>query len=128
VLRAGLTSKRINVPELLQVLDFQPDGLHVLTPHQHGAEEVYPVPVPDFRLARLRLGPDRVRLPESRPQIVLCIAGTVTLRDADGAELALSRGQSAFVAADSTDVTAAGPGTALRATVGGGSPGQVEPA
>jgi mannose-6-phosphate isomerase len=128
VLRAGLTSKRVNVPELLQVLDFEPDGLHVLTPHQHGAEEVYPVPVPDFRLARLRLGTDRVRLPESRPQIVLCIAGTVTLRDADRAELALTRGQSAFVAADSTGVTMTGPGTALRATVGGGSPGQVEPA
>ncbi len=119
VLRAGLTSKRVNVPELLAVLDFRPAPLHVLTPVPDGAQEVYPVPVPDFRLARLRLGTDRVGLPGSRPQIVLCIAGTVTLRDADGAELALRRGESAYLPASGAGVTAAGPGTALRATVGG---------
>jgi mannose-6-phosphate isomerase len=77
------------------------------------------VPVPDFRLARLRLGADRVGLPESRPQIVLCIAGTVTLRQADGTELRLHRGESAYLPASGAAVTAAGPGTALRATVGG---------
>jgi mannose-6-phosphate isomerase len=119
VLRAGLTSKRVNVPELLEVLDFQPAPVRVLTPVPDGAEEVYRVPVPDFRLARLRLGADGVRLPESRPQIVLCIAGRVTLRDGGGAELELGRGQSAYLPASETGVTAAGPGTALRATVGG---------
>src|SRR6185437_13860774 len=119
VLRAGLTSKRVNVPELLEVLDFQPAPVRVLTPVPDGAEEVYPVPVTDFRLARLRLGTDGVRLPESGPQIVLCIAGQVTLRDGDGAELELGRGQSAYLPAGGTGVTAAGPGTALRATVGG---------
>ena len=95
VLRAGLTSKRVNVAELLAVLDFRPAPLQVLTPVPDGAQEVYPVPVPDFRLARLRLGADRVGLPDSRPQIVLCIAGTVTLREADGTELPLRRGESA---------------------------------
>jgi len=119
VLRAGLTSKRINVPELLQVLDFLPQPLHILTPHRHGAEEVYPVPVPDFRLTRLRLGADAVALPEGRPQIVLSIEGTVTLRDASGAELALRQGESAYLPASGTGITAAGPGTALRATVNG---------
>jgi mannose-6-phosphate isomerase len=119
VLRAGLTSKRVNVPELLAVLDFRPAPLPVLIPVPDGAQEVYPVPVPDFRLARLRLGADPVGLPESRPQIVLCVAGTVTLRDADGAELALRRGESAYLPASATGVTAAGPGMALRATVGG---------
>ncbi len=119
VLRAGLTSKRVNVAELLEVLDFRPAPLHVLTPVPDGVQEVYPVPVPDFRLARLRLGADRVGLPESRPQIVLCIAGTVTLRQADGTELRLHRGESAYLPASGAAVTAAGPGTALRATVGG---------
>jgi mannose-6-phosphate isomerase len=119
VLRAGLTSKRVNVRELLEVLDFRPAPLRVLTPVPDGAQEVYPVPVPDFRLARLRLGADRVALPQSRPQIVLCIAGTVTLREADGTELLLRRGESAYLPASGPAVTAAGPGTALRATVGG---------
>jgi mannose-6-phosphate isomerase len=118
VLRAGLTSKRVNVPELLAILDFRPAPLRVLTPEPDGAEEVYPVPVPDFRLARLALGTAATGLPGGRPQIVLCIAGQADLRDADGTALTLRRGESAYLPASDAGATAAGPATVLRATVG----------
>ena len=97
VLRAGLTSKRVNVAELLAVLDFRPAPLQVLTPVPDGAQEVYPVPVPRLPAGPAAAGADRVGLPVSRPQIVLCIAGTVTLREADGTELRLRRGESAYL-------------------------------
>ena len=119
VLRAGLTSKRVNVPELLEVLDFRPAPLHVLHAERDGALATYPVPVPDFRLGRLELGADPVPLPGGGPQILLCIAGTARLRAPGGAELDLARGGSAYLAASCAGVTAAGPGTLLRATVGG---------
>jgi mannose-6-phosphate isomerase len=118
VLRAGLTSKRVNVPELLEVLDFVPAPLHVLHAERDGAQETYPVPVPDFRLGRLVLGADPVPLPGGGPQILLCIAGTARLRAPEGTELDLARGASAYLAASCAGVTAAGPGTLLRATVG----------
>ena len=118
VLRAGLTSKRVNVPELLEVLDFVPAPLHVLHAEQDGVQETYPVPVPDFRLGRLALGADPVPLPGGGPQILLCIAGTARLQAPDGTELELARGQSAYLGASCAGVTAAGPGTLLRATVG----------
>ena len=118
VLRAGLTSKRVNVPELLEVLDFVPAPLHVLHAEQDGVQETYPVPVPDFRLGRLALGAGPVPLPGGGPQILLCIAGTARLQAPDGTELELARGQSAYLAASCAGVTAAGPGTLLRATVG----------
>jgi mannose-6-phosphate isomerase len=119
VLRAGLTSKRVNVPELLRVLDFRPAPLQVLRGVPDGVEETYPVPVPDFRLSRLSLGADAVALPESGPQILLCTAGSALLRAAGGTELRLRRGESAYLAASCAGVTATGPGTVLRATVGG---------
>jgi mannose-6-phosphate isomerase len=119
VLRAGLTSKRVNVPELLAVLDFRPAPLHVLHAGRDGVQETYPVPVPDFRLGRLVLGADPVPLPGGGPQILLCIAGKVRLRAPAGAELDLARGASAYLAASCAGVTAAGPGTILRATAGG---------
>jgi mannose-6-phosphate isomerase len=119
VLRAGLTSKRVNVPELLEVLDFVPAPLHVLHAVPDGAQETYPVPVPDFRLGRLVLGADPVPLPGGGPQILLCIAGKARLRAPGGTELDLDRGASAYLAASCAGVTAAGPGTLLRATVGG---------
>jgi mannose-6-phosphate isomerase len=119
VLRAGLTSKRVNVPELLRVLDFRPSRLHVLRPRRDGSEETYPVPAEDFRLSRLRPGADGIKLPGSLPQILLCVAGTVLLSAPDGTELTLRRGQSAYLPARCAGVIATGPGTILRATVGG---------
>ena len=119
VLRAGLTSKRVNVPELLRVLDFRPAPLHVLRPVRDGDEETYPVPVGDFRLSRVRPGADGVKLPDSLPQILLCTAGTVQLGAPDGAELTLRQGQSAYLPASCAGIVATGPGTILRATVGG---------
>ena len=119
VLRAGLTSKRVNVPELLEVLDFVPAPLHILHAERDGVQETYPVPVPDFRLGRLVLGADPVPLPGGGPEILLCITGTARLRAPGGAELDLARGGSAYLAASCAGVTAAGPGTLLRATVGG---------
>jgi mannose-6-phosphate isomerase len=119
VLRAGLTAKRVNVPELLEVLDFRPAPLQVLHPERDGPLETYPVPVPDFQLGRLALGGAPVALPGAGPQILLCIAGTARLQAADGTELELRRGESAYLPASCTGVTATGPGTVLRATVGG---------
>jgi mannose-6-phosphate isomerase len=118
VLRAGLTSKRVNVPELLRVLDFRPAPLRVLRPEPDGSEETYPVPVQDFRLGRVRLGTGGVKLPDALPQILLCVDGAVRLQGADGTGLTLSRGQSAYLSASCPGVTATGPATILRATVG----------
>jgi len=121
VLRAGLTSKRVNVPELLRVLDFRPAEPTVLRPVPGGGEPgaVYPVPVSDFRLGRLDPGAEPAVLPGGSPQILLCIAGTARLSSPSGQVLDLRRGQSAYLTAADDKVSVTGPGTVLRATVGG---------
>lgn len=116
VLRAGLTSKRVNVPELLRVLDFRPAEPAVLRPVPGGY--TYPTPADDFRLSRLDLSDQPHTLPGGGPQIVLCIAGAARLRDRSGHELELRRGQSAFLSAADAGVTLTGHGTVLRAAVG----------
>jgi mannose-6-phosphate isomerase len=119
VLRAGLTAKRVNVRELLQVLDFRAASPPVLRPETDGVEETYAAPVSDFRLGRLRLGAHRVRLPAGRPQILICTGGTALLSAPGDRELPLRRGESAYLSALDTRISAAGHGTLLRATVGG---------
>jgi mannose-6-phosphate isomerase len=118
VLRAGLTSKRVNVAELLEVLDFRPAPLRVRRAEPDGVLESYPVPVPDFRLGRLELGAGPVALPGGRPQILLGIAGSAQLRSPEGMELRLRRGESAYLAAACAGVVATGPATVLQAAVG----------
>ncbi|MCU7823701.1 mannose-6-phosphate isomerase, class I [Kitasatospora sp. DSM 101779] len=119
VLRCGLTPKHIDVPELLRVVVFEPGAPDVLRPTAAAdGEHHYPVPIDEFRLSRYTLGAAPAVLPGRAPQILLCTEGLVRLTSAGGGTLDLARGQSAFLPADGTDTTVAGPGaTVFRATV-----------
>ncbi len=121
VLRCGLTPKHVDVPELLRIVRFDAGGPGVLRPapvEDGSGEELYATPVDDFRLSRhvLAEGSAERPLPAPAAQILLCTAGRVALRSADGRELALAPGRSAYVPAGE-QVTMAGAGTLFRATV-----------
>lgn len=120
VLRCGLTPKHVDVPELLRVVRFEAGDAGVLRPEASASgEEVYETPIDEFRLSRYVLAPGSapVTLGARTPQILLCTAGTVVLRDASaGRELTLAPGRSAFVPAGE-EITAGGEGTLFRATV-----------
>lgn len=112
VLRAGLTPKHVDVPELLKIVRFEPGVPEVLRPEGDG-EEVYETPIDEFRLSRFDLAPGAAprTLPADTPQILLCTAGSPT-----AGELALAPGGSVFVAAGEK-VELSGTGTVFRATV-----------
>jgi mannose-6-phosphate isomerase len=109
VLRGGLTPKRIDVPELLAILDTTPGEVPVLRGSDDGAVTPYPVPVPDFALERVVVDGTPVTLEVTGPTMVLATAGAVTVTAADGEELALAIGTVAF-AADEKAVTVSGRG------------------
>ncbi|MGR4883483.1 mannose-6-phosphate isomerase, class I [Streptomyces sp. LARHCF249] len=112
VLRAGLTPKHVDVPELLKIVAFASGDPHVLRPEGDG-EEVYEAPIDEFRLSRFLLAPGAASrvLPEDAPQILLCTAGSPRV-----GELSLTPGESVFVpAGEKTELS--GTGTVFRATV-----------
>ncbi|MFB8397276.1 mannose-6-phosphate isomerase, class I [Streptomyces yangpuensis] len=113
VLRAGLTPKHVDVPELLKIVRFEPSDPAVMRPEGDGGEEVYEAPIDEFRLSRFLLAPGGAPhvLPDGAPQILLCTGGS-----AQAGELALTPGGSAFVPADEK-VELSGNGTVFRATV-----------
>ncbi|MBT2387685.1 mannose-6-phosphate isomerase, class I [Streptomyces sp. ISL-11] len=121
VLRCGLTPKHIDIPELLRVVRFESTAPAVLRPEADaGGEEVYTTPADEFRLSRYVFAPASetpATLPEGTPQVLLCTAGTAVLRDGDGTELTLRRGESAFVRADERVRLAGDGATVFRATV-----------
>ncbi len=57
VLRAGLTPKHVDVPELLQIVRFEPSDPNVMRPEGDGGEEVYEAPIDEFRLSRFLPAP-----------------------------------------------------------------------
>ena len=119
VLRAGLTSKHVDIPELLRAVDcVAAPPIRIAPEHVYDATDVYYVPVDDFELSVTRVdGPGVVRLPGVGPRVVLCIEGGVVLHSATGQELRLEAGRSVFVPASDGQLRAAGAGCVVQASV-----------
>ena len=118
VLRGGLTPKRIDVPELLAILDTTPGDVPVLRPEGDEAVTTYSVPVPDFALRRVRLDGEPIAVEVDGPTMVLATGGAVRVATESGADIALRVGAVAFADAEERRLTLSGTGEAFVATHG----------
>ena len=116
VLRLGLTSKRVDAGELLEILVYEAGAgaaiESVVEEHPWGTRSRFEPPVDDFALEVLQIG-GRVTaplLPDRRARIVLALEGEIEVRNALGSEL-LRPGQAALLAAAANTVTATGSGS-----------------
>ncbi|XTZ36654.1 mannose-6-phosphate isomerase [Salmonella enterica] len=115
VLRAGLTPKYIDIPELVANVKFTPKpASELLTrPEQHGPELDFPIPVEDFAFSLHDLSAQETRLTQQSAAIVFCVEGEAIL--SKGSErLLLKPGESAFIAADESPVAVSGTGRLAR--------------
>jgi len=113
VLRGGLTSKHVDVPELVSVVDFEPleDPVFTATPVADGVA-AYETGCEYFAVHRVDLSDDERTVEGVGPRIVCCVDGAVEV-DADGTGVTLSTGQSAFVSGPEGPCTLRGSGTAF---------------
>lgn len=119
VLRGGLTPKHIDIPELLDVLDFRAIEPPRLQPLEVAPGVVeYRPPVPDFTLYRVEPAATAARLALSGPAIVLAEGGDVEVSAASGATR-VPRGDAVFASPDEGVLTAAPEVVAWVATTGG---------
>ena len=116
VLRGGLTPKHVDVPELLNVLDFTPRAVPLMAPERPSPGlEVYRPAVPDFVLVRFAgAAPATFRL--HGPAIAICTRGSVAISGASSARL--DRGSAVYVTPDEGELTLAGDGEVFLATTG----------
>lgn len=118
VLRGGLTPKRIDVPEMLSILDTTTGPVPVLRPAEDGAITEYEVPVSDFALRRVSLSGGDVTVDVSGPTMVLATLGHVTVRASDDRLLHVPIGTAVFATEDEARLTIAGEGEAFVASPG----------
>lgn len=96
VLRGGMTSKHVDVVELLRVLDFTPAENPVVEPVREGSVATYPTEAGEFRLTRFTVPDGAVaRVPAEGAVIVLVVAGEAELTS-DGGTVRLSPGNAAW--------------------------------
>src|SRR5690606_15703463 len=102
VLRGGLTSKHVDVPELMRVLCFEAFTPEISRGEERRAdgwrEVAYPTPAQEFSLSRIELGGGAGFDGGSGPEILLVLEGEVSVRRGTTG-VRLGRGESAFCAA-----------------------------
>jgi mannose-6-phosphate isomerase len=123
VLRAALTSKKVDVEEMLRSVSVTPSSPVRIDPEQiDPATATYRAPVDDFALSVVTLpggehsGPLEHSLPGRGPRLLLLLEGTVRL--AGTAQTSdLTFGDAVFLSADETDVRVSGKGRLVVAAV-----------
>ena len=124
VLRGGLTSKHIDVPELMRTLDFNPAPLEILTPAPvNDCESQYPSKAREFKLSVITPPPERtcqsIRKANASPEILLCTKGTavISLPGKGCDPVALTPGNSVLVPADTISYEISGRAAVYKACV-----------
>jgi mannose-6-phosphate isomerase len=134
VLRGGLTPKHVDVPELLDVLEFQALPVPYLAPEDTApGVELYRPDVPDFLLARIAPATRDAAAGDAGasvvvvdgPAIVLCTAGEVTLAG-EVSTVVVARGEAVFVTPDEGRIVVTGEGEAFLATTPAPAPGDLD--
>ncbi|MBJ7220789.1 MULTISPECIES: mannose-6-phosphate isomerase [unclassified Brenneria] len=115
VLRAGLTPKYIDIPELLANVQFdaKPAAQLLTAPISQGNELSFPIPVDDFAFSLHNLDGASQTLSQNSAAIVFCVDGDARLQKGD-AQVRLKAGESCFIAANESPVTVQGQGRIAR--------------
>jgi mannose-6-phosphate isomerase len=118
VVRAGLTSKHVDVAELAQILDPAAQPVRDVPVTRLGEHELlWRPPTGRFCLSRVDLagdGPIQASPLVTGPQILLCTEGEVTVRVAQ-TRVPLAAGRSVFVTAGGEPLEISGRGRVFRA-------------
>ncbi|TWP38884.1 mannose-6-phosphate isomerase, class I [Leekyejoonella antrihumi] len=117
IVRAGLTPKKINISELLRIVDVD-KTMGPAQPSVTGRARTYPTDAPHFQLHTISPGTEPQNVPgDGIPRIMLALHDSVTLETAVET-LKLAGGESCFVPASEGPVTASGRGELFIATTG----------
>ena len=119
VLRAGLTAKHIDVPEMLACVDYvAAPPVRPAPEYLSRATRAYYAPVDDFELmvTTVVAADGRLPVPGRGPRILLAVEGAMTLvTQADSQTLA--QGEAVFIGADECSLSVEGEGTLIQADV-----------
>ncbi|VTP67460.1 Mannose-6-phosphate isomerase [Leclercia adecarboxylata] len=115
VLRAGLTPKYIDIPELVANVKFvaKPAAELLTQPVKNGAELDFPIPVEDFAFSLHELSSAESALAQQSAAILFCVEGEAVVSKGDE-RLVLKPGESAFIAASDSPVSVSGVGRLAR--------------
>ena len=118
VLRAGLTTKYVDIAELMTVVDFHPRPHPYVEPVVDGAVRRYQPGAAEFELAVIEVdGGAPVPLHEPGPRVLVCLEGELTASGERGGTRRLSCGHAVFVPGSDGAIEVSGTGMGVLAGV-----------
>jgi mannose-6-phosphate isomerase len=96
VLRCALTSKHIDVLELMKIARLSPEEPQYIKPAIIDIENRYITPAREFQVSHFKLK-HPVKINISSPEIILAIKGKLKITTSETHHLTIYRGQSAFI-------------------------------
>ncbi|SET48831.1 mannose-6-phosphate isomerase, class I [Thorsellia anophelis] len=119
VLRAGLTPKNINLPELMANLEFMPKPINslLMKANREGMASVFPIPVDDFAFAIHTLKLEQPQeIKQTSAAIYFCIKGQIEITNQrDSKQIQLNPGESCFISLLTPDICISGEGVIAQA-------------
>lgn len=115
VIRGGLTSKHVDIGELLRVVDCSPIAPQVQS--ADGRAHTYDTPVPEFSLTRVE--GEISAVPVASPEVIIVTEGAAILETPGSAAVEASAGEAIWVSADHGSYAIQGTATLFRVTVSG---------
>ncbi|QIW15407.1 mannose-6-phosphate isomerase, class I [Pasteurellaceae bacterium RH1A] len=101
VIRGGLTSKHVDIAELLKVIDYQEIEPALIQPAPEEGEHLYPTPAQDFALEHLAYQAGQVLSKRAdSAMILLVMEGELILQEGE-TKLGLKQGQASLITANS---------------------------
>ena len=115
VLRAGLTPKYIDIPELIANVKFIPKPAEslLMAPLEQDNSTIYPIPVDDFAFSMHQLSAKPVQLQQDSAAIIFCVSGRAQINKGEDSVL-LKPGESCFIAAAESPIEVSGEGQIAR--------------
>lgn len=115
VLRAGLTPKYIDIPELFANLKFEakPASSLLTAPVKNGNTLSFAIPVEDFAFSLHNLSSAPQALTQNSAAIIFCVEGQTVLQNAQQ-QVVLHPGESCYIPASDSPIEASGNGRIAR--------------
>jgi mannose-6-phosphate isomerase len=121
VIRGGLTTKHMDVPELLRIVNFRTDSAPIVKSISHGAcQKIYETPAEEFLLSVIYVDKNNFfTSPHDRSiEIMICLKGEADINDlGTGEVLSVTRGDSLIVPPVVSQYRIEGNATFYRASV-----------
>ena len=118
VLRGGLTSKHMDIAELMATMNFDVIDIEdfMVRPQQQGDQFDFPVPVPDFAFGIIPVETKASVKASGSVEIIFCVEGNINI-EVNGSSQTLSSGKACLITATDQQIQLRGNGRLARASV-----------